>query len=573
MSRKPLSALPVRERLVKDAAVNKLVSQGCEEFMARIYAAREVEDISEVRVGGRALLSWRLMKGAQAAAELLADAIVNKKKIVVVADYDSDGATSCVVCCLGMGGMGADVEFAVPNRFVHGYGLTAPVVEMVKAQFNPDVIVTVDNGISSFDGIALAKKYGIQVVVTDHHLPGDSIPDADVIVNPNQPGCQFPSKNMAGCGVAFYVMAALREEMKSRNCLPETSQPVQTLLDFVAIGTIADVVKLDDNNRLLARLGLDRIRQGKAHPGVAALFTVARRSMPRATSKDVGFAIGPRINAAGRLEDMSIGIRCLLSTDFQVALELALRLDDLNAARKNIEAGMQEEASAQLGLGEVSGAICVFNETFHEGVIGIVAGRIKEREHRPTIVFAPAQEPGLIKGSGRSIPGFHFRDALDLIHKKNHKLLSKFGGHAMAAGLTIKAVDFEEFKAEFNRVALSMLTEDVLDRFVLTDGNIPGEWISLDFAEKLATEVWGQGFPEPQFSSRFKVKSQRLIKDQHLKLELEKDGYIFDAMWFFQNAVFKSDFIDAVYSIEPGEYRGDMFVQLQIVQATESMDD
>lgn len=573
MSRKPLSALPVRERLVKDVAVNKLVSQGCEEFMARIYAAREVEDISEVKVGGRALLSWRSLKGAQEAANLLADAIANKKKIVVVADYDSDGATSCVVCCLGMSGMGADVDFAVPNRFVHGYGLTAPVVEMVKAQFNPDIIVTVDNGISSFDGIALAKKYGIQVVVTDHHLPGDSIPDADVIVNPNQPGCQFPSKNMAGCGVAFYVIAALREEMKRRNVLPETSPPVQTLLDFVAIGTIADVVKLDDNNRLLARLGLDRIRQGKAHPGVAALFTVARRSMPRATSKDVGFAIGPRINAAGRLEDMSIGIRCLLSTDFQVALELALRLDDLNAARKNIEAGMQEEASAQLGLGEVSGAICVFNESFHEGVIGIVAGRIKEREHRPTIVFAPAQEPGLIKGSGRSIPGFHFRDALDLIHKKNHKLLSKFGGHAMAAGLTIKASDFEEFKREFNRVALSMLTEDVLDRFVLTDGNIPGEWISLDFAEKLATEVWGQGFPEPQFSSRFKVKSQRLIKEQHLKLELEKDGYIFDAMWFFQNAMFKSNYIDVVYSIEPGEYRGDMFVQLQIVQATESMDE
>jgi single-stranded-DNA-specific exonuclease len=472
-----------------------------------------------------------------------------------------------------MGGMGADVDFAVPNRFVHGYGLTAPVVEMVKEQFNPDVIVTVDNGISSFDGIALAKKYGIKVVITDHHLPGYEIPDADVIVNPNQPGCEFPSKNMAGCGVAFYVMAALREEMRRRGVLPEKSPPVQTLLDFVAIGTIADVVKLDENNRLLARLGLDRIRQGKAHPGVGALFTVARRSMPRATSKDVGFAIGPRINAAGRLDDMSIGIRCLLSTDFQVALGLALQLDDLNAARKNIEAGMQDEASAQLGLGEVSGAICVFNESFHEGVIGIVAGRIKEREHRPTIVFAPAKEAGMIKGSGRSIPGFHLRDALDTIYKKNPKLLSKFGGHSMAAGLTIRATDFDDFKMEFNRVAFSMLTEDVLDRFVLTDGNIPGEWISLDFAEKLATEVWGQGFPEPQFSSRFKVKSQRLIKGQHLKLEVEKDGYIFDAMFFFQSSVFKSDYIDAVYSIEPGEYRGDMFVQLQIVQATESQDE
>ena len=575
MARKPLPALPVRERQVSSENCKALQRQGLDEFFARLFAAREVTHVDELRSAGKPLLSWRLLKGAEGAAKLLADSIRDRERIVIVADYDSDGATSCAICCLGLKGMGAIVDFAVPNRFVHGYGLTAPVVQMVKDAFDPRVIVTVDNGISSFDGIALAKSLGIKVVVTDHHLPGDRIPDADEIVNPNQPGCDFPSKNMAGCGAAFYVLAALREELKVRGTLPEGAEPIQTLLDFVAIGTIADVVKLDENNRRLARLGLERIRQGKAHPGVAALFTVARRSMPRATSKDIGFAIGPRINAAGRLDDMSVGIRCLISNDFQEALELALKLDDLNVTRKQIENEMQEEATSQLWEGSVGNAssICVFNESFHEGVIGIVAGRIKEREHRPTIVFAPAQEPGLIKGSARSIPGFHFRDALDVVHKKKPYLLSKFGGHAMAAGLTIKKEHFEEFRQEFDAVARSWLTEDVLDRYLLTDGDIPAEWITLDMAERLAVEVWGQGFSEPQFFSRFRIRSQRLINEKHLKLELEKDGCVFEAMWFFQGEIFKAPEIQAVYTVEPGEYRGDTFVQLLIAQASECGDE
>ena len=573
MSRKPLPYLPVRQRPINESALSVLTNEGVDRLMARLYSSRDVHSLSEVQTQKKALLSWRLLKGAYEASCLLADAILAKEHIVIVADYDSDGATSCAICYQAIKSLGGWIDFAVPNRFVHGYGLTAPVVEFVMKDFNPSVIVTVDNGISSFDGIDLAKKYGVKVVVTDHHLPGDRIPAADVIVNPNQPGCNFPSKNMAGCGVAFYVMAALREEMKSRGAVPEDAEPIQTLLDYVAIGTIADVVKLDENNRLLARLGLDRIRYGKAHPGVAALFTVARRSMPRATSKDIGFAIGPRINAAGRLEDMSIGIKCLISNNFQEALELGLRLDDLNTERKNIEAGMQEEATQQLWCGEVKSAICVYNQDFHEGVIGIVAGRIKEREHRPTIVFARAQEEGMIKGSGRSIPGFHFRDALDLIYKKKPSLLSKFGGHAMAAGLSIKEKDFDEFREEFEVIAKKLLTEDILERYVLSDGEIPVDWINLDFAEKLATEVWGQGFPEPQFSGRFNIKSQKLIKDQHLKLELERDGVAFDAMWFFQSEIFKTNQIDVVFTIEPGEYRGDMFVQMQIVQAKEVLDD
>ena len=573
MSRKPLPPLPVRQRRVDEAAAAKLSTQGVDEIVARLYAARDVRDVEETKVAGKPLLSWRLLKGAAESAKILADAIKAREKIVIVADYDSDGATSCAICYVALKGMGAKVDFEVPNRFRDGYGLTEPVVRRVHGDHGAGVIVTVDNGISSIDGVDLANALGMKVVVTDHHLPGSSLPKAAAIANPNQPGCPFPSKSMAGCGVAFYVMAALREELKSRGELPEDSEPSQTLLDLVAIGTIADVVTLDENNRRLARMGLDRIRQGKARPGVAALFTVARRSMPRATSKDVGFAVGPRINAAGRLDDMSIGIRCLISDDFQEALELALRLDDLNTARKNIETGMQEEAAEQVFRRDNANAICVYDESFHEGVIGIVAGRIKEREHRPTIVFAPAQEPGLIKGSGRSIPGFHFRHALDMLHKRKPHLLSKFGGHAMAAGLTIKREDYEEFKAEFDSIAQGLLTEDALERYLLADGDLPGEWISLDLAERLATDVWGQGFAEPQFSSRFNVVSQKLIKDQHLKLELEKDGYIFQAMWFFQNQPFKSSVIDAVYTVDAGEWQRETFVQLLISQALELADD
>jgi single-stranded-DNA-specific exonuclease len=573
VSRKPMPPLPVRQRRVDEAAASKLAGQGVEEIIARLYSSRAVTDVQEVKTAGKPLLSWRLLKGAAESAVILADAIKAREKIVIVADYDSDGATSCAICFLALKGMGARVEFEVPNRFRDGYGLTEPVVQRVHDDHHPSVIVTVDNGISSVAGIDLANALGIKVVVTDHHLPGDTIPKAASIANPNQPGCEFPSKSMAGCGVAFYVMAALREELKNRGELPDSSEPVQTLLDLVAIGTIADVVNLDENNRRLARMGLDRIRQGKARPGVAALFTVARRSMPRATSKDVGFAVGPRINAAGRLDDMSIGIRCLISDDFQEALELALQLDDLNTARKNIETGMQEEAADQVWNRDLSNAICVYDQSFHEGVIGIVAGRIKEREHRPTIVFAPAQEEGMIKGSGRSIPGFHFRHALDMIHKRKPYLLSKFGGHAMAAGLSIKKEHYDEFRHEFDAVASGLLTEDVLERYALTDGDLPGEWISLDLAERLATDVWGQGFPEPQFYSRFAVVSQKLIKDQHLKLELEKDGYIFQAMWFFQNQLFKASSIDAVYTIDAGEWRRETFAQLLISQASERDDE
>lgn len=571
MARTNMPSLPIRERTVNSQLEKDLRQVGYDPIMAKILGARELGSAQEAKTQGKQLLPWRTMKGAKEAAKILADGIVARQKMVIVADYDSDGATSCAIGMKALASMGANIDFAVPNRFIHGYGLSKTVVDEVWEQKKPEIIITVDNGISSHEGITRAHALGIKVVVTDHHLPGATLPNADCIVNPNQPGCEFPSKNMAGCGVIFYVMAALRDELKSRDRLPEDALNPQELLDYVAIGTIADVVKLDENNRLLARLGLNRIRGGKAHPGVAALFAVARRTMPKATSKDIGFAIGPRINAAGRLEDMSIGIKCLISDNMQEALGLALQLDDLNTKRKNIENNMQADAMAEMWKheGALPNAIAVYHDSFHEGVIGIVAGRIKEREHRPTVVFAPAQEEGFLKGSGRSIPGFNLKDALDLIHKRNPNLLVKFGGHAMAAGLTINKDGFEEFKIEFEKVAKELLTEEALARFVLTDGDVPGEEMTLDFAERTAAEVWGQGFPEPLYASRFKIRSQQLIKEAHLKMELEKDGFVFSAMWFFRDKVFESSHIDAVYGMEPAEFNKEVFVQLGITQAEE----
>ena len=563
--------LPIRTREINTDLEKEFRNRGLNMILSRILASREISGVDEV-LSKKTLLPWKDLKDAGKAAEILADSIVAGKRIVVVADYDSDGATSCALAVSAMASFGAKVDFAVPNRFVHGYGLTRAVAELVIKEKAPDVIVTVDNGVSSHDGVAYAKNHGVSVVITDHHIPPPKMPDADAIVNPNQPDCGFPSKNMAGVGVVFYVMAALREKLKSIGALPEGACHPQDLLDLVSIGTVADVVKLDANNRLMVRMGLDRIRKGRTRPGVAALFTAARRSMDRATSKDMGFAIGPRINAAGRLADMAVGIRCLLSDDFQEALDLALQLDDLNTSRKNIEGEMQEEALAKVwkegGLG-TAGSITVFDESFHEGVIGIVAGRIKELEHRPTIVFAPAQEEGLVKGSARSIPGFHMRDALERVSTESPGLIHKFGGHAMAAGLTIGKDSFDKFRAAFEKVAKETLTEDMLSRFVSVDGDLPGDWISLSLAEALAGEVWGQGFPEPLFCSEFVVREQRLIKSSHLKLSLEKDGEVFDAIWFFRDKEFSSGRIEAVYSLEPSEYRGETFPQLMLVQASE----
>lgn len=576
---KMISYIPTVERTCDEQLKRELLSIGTEPILAQVLASRDREALGDYTGANKVFLSWKMLKGIDESVRLLTEAICTKQKIVIVADYDSDGATSCAIALRCLRSFGALVDFVVPNRFIHGYGLTPSVVKVVYEQKAPELIMTVDNGISSFDGIDLAHKLGIKVLVTDHHLPGAKAPSADAIVNPNQHGCNFPSKSLAGCGVVFYVMAALREHLKTNHLLPDGAILMQSVLDFVAIGTIADVVRLDENNRSLAQKGLERIRQGKAHPGVAALFMVARRSMERASSKDIGFSIGPRINAAGRLDDMGIGIKCLIEDEFESALELALQLDDLNSSRKNIETKMQEEAGDYLQNGALPSAICIYEKSFHEGVIGIVAGRIKEKDHRPTIVFGPSTVEGLLKGSGRSIEGFNLKDALDLLSKRYPEVLTdfdgnmKFGGHAMAAGLTIREEMFEQFRKFFNEIASELLTEEMLARRLLTDGDLLGTDITLSTAQCLNYQVWGQGFSEPVFESEFIVKEQRLIKDLHLKLTLEKDGIEFSAMWFFNPKLLSSRRIEAVYTFEPSEYKGDVFVMLQIKQAKECKED
>lgn len=560
--------LPVQARTAPESALNALIQEGLDPELAKIYASRGVAEIGQVTSKMKSLLHWSRLKGASEFAVKMADAIAAGKKIVVVADYDSDGATSCVIAVHALRKMGAEVDFAVPNRFTHGYGLTSPVVEWVAAEMNPKIIVTVDNGISSFDGIQLAHEMGIEVFVTDHHLAGATVPPADVIVNPNQPGCDFPSKSMAGCGVIFYAIAALKDELLRREKLPQGFN-INEYLDLVAVGTVADVVKLDDNNRMLARLGLTRIRQGRARPGLQALFQVSRRSIQRATTKDFGFSVAPRINAAGRLDDMSIGIKCLLSEDYGQAMELALQLDTLNVARKTIEQEMHEEALADLADQDATDRFsrAVFHEEFHEGVIGIVAGRIKERCHRPTIVFANGQEEGLIKGSARSIPGFNIRNGLDWVHKKNPGLIAKFGGHAMAAGLTIRKDGFAQFQESFEQVCSEWLTEEALQRYVWVDDELPARLMGVDTAELLEAEVWGQGFPEPLFCSEFQVVSQRIMKEAHLKMRLFRDGLEFDAIWFFRATPMESDRVKVVYSLATNEFRNDVTLQLMVQQA------
>ena len=516
----------------RNAAI--LQQAGIHPMLARIYAARGVSSEQELSSQLQALLPPSGLLHIGAAAVYLADAIAARKKMVIVADYDCDGATACAVGVRGLRLLGAQVDYIVPNRFEYGYGLTPEIVALTAREKSPDIIVTVDNGIASIDGVQAAKELGIAVVVTDHHLPGDRLPEAAVIVNPNQPECGFASKNLAGVGVMFYVLLALRAEMRQRGVFDLASQPkLDNLLDLVALGTVADVVKLDANNRILVAQGLQRMRSGRMHEGVAALFQVAGREARSASPFDLGFALGPRLNAAGRLQDMSLGIECLLSDQPERALQLAQQLHSINLERREIEADMQETALLHLDDYEPhdKATICVFDEGWHQGVIGIVASRLKEKFYRPTITFAPGGE-GKIKGSGRSIPGFHLRDALDLVSKNAPSLIEKFGGHAMAAGLTLHEDSFAAFALAFEEVGKALLTKSQLEKVVETDGALALEYFSTEFIALLAGQVWGQGFPPPVFCDEFRVVNQRVLKDRHLKLQLEKHGVQFDAIWF-----------------------------------------
>ena len=525
-----------------------LEQAGIHPLLARLYAARGVLGKDELDDALARLLPPSGMKGTHEAAVLLADAIAAGRKLCVVADYDCDGATACAVALRGLRLLGAQhVSYIVPDRVIDGYGLTAPIAQRVKDS-GADILITVDNGIASVDGVAKANALGLQVLVTDHHLPGPELPAAAVIVNPNQPGCSFESKSIAGVGVMFYVLLALRAEMRKRGLFTADASTgsgrpeprLDALLPLVALGTVADVVKLDANNRRLVAQGLRRVRAGALPCGLASLFTAAARQSRTATTFDFGFALGPRINAAGRLADMTLGIECLLTDDAARADELAGALDGINRERREIEGDMREQAmliaeSLFNADDEPPPAICVFDPDFHEGVVGIVASRIKDKLHRPTFVFAASQAPGKgheLKGSGRSIPGFHLRDALDLVAKRHPGVLLRFGGHAMAAGCTVGEEHIDVFEQAMSQVAREWLDTATLARRIHTDGPLLPEYRRPELVDTLHHEVWGQGFAPPLFSEEVEVVSQRLVGEKHLALKLKHQGTPVDGIWF-----------------------------------------
>ena len=533
-------------RDIPPRSVWALEQAGIHPLLAQLFAARGVQSPTELDDALAHLLPPGDLLGSAAAATLLANAIEADKKLCIVADYDCDGATACAVAVRGLRLLGArHVDYLVPDRVVDGYGLTPPISERVKAS-GADVLITVDNGIASLEGVATARALGLQVLVTDHHLPaiveGQTVlPQADVIVNPNQPGCGFASKSIAGVGVMFYVLLALRAELRQRGKFAQGAQPkLDALLPLVALGTVADVVRLDANNRRLVAQGLKRVRALAMPAGVAALFVVAGREAQSASTFDFGFALGPRINAAGRLSDMRLGIECLLSDDRSRATELAQTLDNINRERRIIEGDMREQAFAVAetlfdAQEEPPPAVCVFDPDFHEGVVGIVASRLKDKLHRPTFVFAASSAPGReheLKGSGRSIAGFHLRDALDLVAKRHPGVLLRFGGHAMAAGCTLLEENFDTFEQGLSEVAQEWLDAATLSRRTETDGPLKPEYRRTELVDLLQAEVWGQGFAAPTFSEELEVLQQRLVGEKHLSLKLKHQGQPVDGIWF-----------------------------------------
>lgn len=558
----------IKRRTFDESIVSKLVAEGVNPFSARLYAARGVTNKNALETSLGQIIPPALLTNNSAMAKLLADAIAQQQKLLVIGDYDADGATATAVAVKGLRAFGANVDFLVPNRFEYGYGLTPEIVALAARQ-KPDVIITVDNGIASVEGVAAANALGIQVLITDHHLPGQITPQAACIINPNQHGCDFPSKHLAGVGVMFYGLLALRAELRARGAFALTPEPNLTeLLDLVALGTVADLVKLDDNNRILVEQGLRRIRAGACSLGIQALLRVSGRELAQVNAQDLGFYVGPRLNAAGRLDDMRLGIQCLLAENEAEAATTAQQLHTLNLQRRSIEADMQE--GAQLSLDDIAVenqfSISIYQNDWHQGVIGILASRIKERHHRPVIAFADAGE-GLLKGSGRSIAGLHLRDALDLLAKHQPDLILKFGGHAMAAGLTIKLADVERFKHGFEAVVRSLINEADLASVLEVDGSLPPDVMTFETAQALENQVWGQGFAPPLFFDTFEVLSQRVLSEKHLKLTLKKDGATIDAIYFNHADMFEGP-IFAAYQLQTNRYSGAQKVQLNLKFAT-----
>ncbi len=604
----------ITARVPEAAVVERLVKDGIHPLLARIYAARGVTAAQHLAGGLEHLSPPAAMLNLQAMAKLLADAIAARRKLLIVADYDADGATACAIGVRALRAFGAIVDYLVPNRFEYGYGLSPEIVRLAHTQFQPDILITVDNGISSIEGVAEANRLGMTTFITDHHLPGDRLPDAACIINPNQPGCGFPSKNLAGVGVMFYLTLALRAEFRERGVFgqskkgkgergkengssqPDGMQPVgrspartcagtsidtpdslphpsslksdepnlADLLPLVALGTVADVVPLDRNNRILVQQGLARVRAMRMPAGMAALFQVAGRDARRAGARDFGFALGPRLNAAGRLTDMALGIECLVTDDAERALAIAADLDRLNRERREIQSGMHEAAFAAVAAQDFgdSYTLALFDATWHQGVVGIVAGRIKDHFHRPAIAFARGTT-GEIRGSGRSIAGLHLRDALDRVAVLHPGLIMKFGGHAAAAGLTIRESDFERFRAAFEETTRALLTPADLERVIETDGPLAATDLTTETVALLSEPVWGHGFPAPRFCDEFEVAAQRVVGAKHLKLTLTNGGQRLDAIRF-QSTEAAPPRIRAVYQPSINEWNGRTSVQLQI---------
>lgn len=543
-------------------------------LLTRLYAARGVQSQAELDKSLARLIPYQQLKGIDAAVDLLVVALEQRQRILIVGDFDADGATASTVGMLGLRLLGAaHVDYLVPNRFEYGYGLTPEIVEVALTR-SPQLLITVDNGISSVEGVAAAKKAGLSVLVTDHHLPGNELPAADAIVNPNQPGCEFPSKALAGVGVIFYVLIALRARLNSLGWYQTVKAPnIAELLDLVALGSVADVVPLDANNRILVHQGLERIRAGRARPGLKAILEVAKRDHSKITSTDLGFILGPRLNAAGRLDDMSLGIECLLTDDPNAARDMAAQLDEMNQDRKSIEQGMQREALAQLKeltLDSMPFGLCLFDPEWHQGVIGILASRLKERYFRPTFAFADAGD-GMLKGSGRSVPGFHIRDALSVVAAQHPELISKYGGHAMAAGLTLPEANFPQFAQAFDEEVRRQLREEDLTGRLLSDGSLAIEEFHLELARALRhAGPWGQHFPEPLFHGVFQLVEQRIVGERHLKVVLKTecgsvklDGIAFGVdreVW--PNPTIR--WVELAYKLDLNEFRGNETVQLMI---------
>ena len=567
--------LPIVRREVTGASL----SSDLHPVIDRIYRGRNIANLDDLENRLKGLTHFNVLKGMPQAAQILADAVVQNKRIIIVGDFDADGATSTSVCILALRAMGyQNVDFLVPNRFDFGYGLSVPIVDEAAKQ-RAEVIVTVDNGISCIDGVTHAKSLGMQVVVTDHHLPGDVLPPADAIVNPNQPGCEFPSKNLAGVGVAFYIMLALKAELQQQGHFEKAGLAppnLASLLDIVAVGTVADVVVLDKNNRILVHQGLQRIRAGKCRPGIKALVEVANRDCAHLTSTDLGFVVGPRLNAAGRLDDMSQGIACLLEDETIQARMIAAELDALNKERREIETGMKAQAETvleQMALdeGDMPSALVVYREDFHQGVIGIVAGRLKEKYLKPVIAFAH-QDDEIIKGSARSIPGVHIRDVLDEVNTRYPGVIEKFGGHAMAAGLSLPVAKLQDFEQAFVDIARAHMAKLDGNHALLSDGDLSSEELCLPFAHLLRQAgPFGQGFESPLFDGEFALLDQRLVGQKHLKMVLKSDGANeVDAIAFnvdlksWPNAMVKR--VHIAYRLDINVFRGQETVQLIVEQ-------